>query len=49
MTPHLSQVFIDLYLPDSKRFRKTLQLWGPVNPDESSFKFYGTKVRDRTL
>ena len=39
------QVFVDLYLPASKRFRKTLQLWGPVNVAESSYKFYGTKVR----
>ncbi|KAI1794533.1 chord-domain-containing protein [Ganoderma leucocontextum] len=39
-----TEVFIDLYLPDSKRFRKTLRLWGPVHVDESSFKFYGTKL-----
>ncbi|KAI0709446.1 chord-domain-containing protein [Earliella scabrosa] len=39
-----SEVFVDLYLPASKRFRKTLQLWGPVNVAESSYKFYGTKV-----
>ncbi|RDX56576.1 chord-domain-containing protein [Lentinus brumalis] len=39
-----NQVHLDLYLPDSKRFRKTLQLWGPVNVEESSYKFYGTKV-----
>ncbi|TBU45742.1 chord-domain-containing protein [Dichomitus squalens] len=39
-----TEVFLDIYLPDSKRFRKTLQLWGPVDVDASSFKFYGTKV-----
>ncbi|KAI0807398.1 chord-domain-containing protein [Fomes fomentarius] len=39
-----NEVFLDLYLPASKRFRKTLQLWGPVNAAESSYKFYGTKV-----
>ncbi|KAI0724052.1 chord-domain-containing protein [Cerioporus squamosus] len=42
-----TQVHLDLYLPDSKRFRKTLQLWGPVNVGESSYKFYGTKVELR--
>ncbi|KAI0748309.1 chord-domain-containing protein [Daedaleopsis nitida] len=39
-----NEVHIDLYLPASKRFRKTLQLWGPVNAAESSYKFYGTKL-----
>ncbi|KAI0780750.1 chord-domain-containing protein [Trametes elegans] len=42
-----NQVFLDLYLPAKKRFRKTLNLWGPVNPEESSYKFYGTKVELR--
>ncbi|KAI9065098.1 chord-domain-containing protein [Trametes sanguinea] len=39
-----NQVFLDLYLPGKKRFRKTLNLWGPVNPEESSYKFFGTKL-----
>ncbi|KAL7283540.1 hypothetical protein ACG7TL_002974 [Trametes sanguinea] len=39
-----NQIFLDLYLPGKKRFRKTLNLWGPVNPEESSFKFFGTKL-----
>ncbi|KAI8998475.1 chord-domain-containing protein [Trametes punicea] len=39
-----NQVFLDLYLPNKKRFRRVLNLWGPVNPEESSYKFYGTKV-----
>ncbi|KAH9945969.1 chord-domain-containing protein [Epithele typhae] len=38
------EVHIDLYLPDNKRFRKTLQLWGPVDVEASSFKFFGTKL-----
>ncbi|KAI0362313.1 chord-domain-containing protein [Trametes cingulata] len=42
-----NQVFLDLYLPAKKRFRKTLNLWGPVNPEESSFKFFGTKLELR--
>ena len=41
----ITQVFLDLHLPDLKRFRKTLQLWGPIDASASSFKFYGTKVR----
>ncbi|KAH9857064.1 chord-domain-containing protein [Lenzites betulinus] len=41
------QVFLDLYLPAKKRFRKTLNLWAPVNPEESSYKFYGTKLELR--
>ncbi|CDO72884.1 hypothetical protein BN946_scf185002.g69 [Trametes cinnabarina] len=39
-----NQVHLDLYLPGKKRFCKTLNLWGPINPEESSYKFYGTKV-----
>ncbi|KAI0673042.1 chord-domain-containing protein [Trametes maxima] len=41
------QIFLDLFLPDKKRFRKTLNLWGPVNVEESSYKFYGTKLELR--
>ncbi|KAI0664575.1 chord-domain-containing protein [Cubamyces menziesii] len=39
-----NEVFLDLYLPGKKRFRKTLSLWGPVKPEESSYKFFGTKL-----
>ncbi|EIW60059.1 chord-domain-containing protein [Trametes versicolor FP-101664 SS1] len=42
-----NQVFLDLYLPAKKRFRKTLNLWGPINPEESSYKFFGTKLELR--
>ncbi|KAG8797719.1 hypothetical protein FRC18_008896 [Serendipita sp. 400] len=38
------RVHLDLYLPDSKRCKRTLELYGPVNPTESSYTFYGTKV-----
>ncbi|TCD66684.1 hypothetical protein EIP91_001038 [Steccherinum ochraceum] len=34
----------DLYLPASKRFRKTVELFGPIDPTTSSFKYFGTKV-----
>lgn len=45
-THHLDfrQVLLDLYLPDSKRFKRELQLFGPVDPAASTYKFYGTKV-----
>ncbi|KAG8816520.1 hypothetical protein FRC19_011983, partial [Serendipita sp. 401] len=38
------RVHLDLYLPNSKRCKRTLELYGPVNPTESSYTFYGTKV-----
>ena len=39
------RVHLDLFLPESKRFKRTLELYGPVKPEASSYKFYGTKVR----
>ncbi|KAF7311544.1 hypothetical protein MKEN_01056800 [Mycena kentingensis (nom. inval.)] len=39
-----SQVSIDLFMPGSKRFLKTVDLFGPIDPSASSFKFFGTKV-----
>lgn len=39
-----SQISLDLYLPESKRFRKTILLFGPVEAAASTFKYYGTKV-----
>ncbi|KAG1748980.1 chord-domain-containing protein [Suillus paluster] len=39
-----NQIHVDLYLPGSKRFRRTIILFGPVDPDGSSYKFYNTKV-----
>ncbi|KAG2149376.1 chord-domain-containing protein, partial [Suillus clintonianus] len=39
-----NQIHFDLYLPGSKRFRRTIVLFGPVDPDASSAKFYNTKV-----
>jgi len=39
-----SQIHFDLFLPNSKRFKKTITLFGPVDPEVSSHKFYGTKV-----
>lgn len=38
------QILFDLHLPGSKRFRKFLQLYGPVDPEASTYKYYGTKV-----
>lgn len=39
-----TQVHFDLYLPAQKRFKRTIQLFGPVNPETSSYKFFGSKV-----
>ncbi|KAJ7168211.1 HSP20-like chaperone [Mycena crocata] len=39
-----TRISFDLYLPGSKRFTKTVELFGPIDPDASSFTFFGTKV-----
>jgi len=38
------QIHIDLYLAGSKRFHRVLNLFGPIDPNSSSYKVYGTKV-----
>jgi len=44
VTVEETQVHFDLYLPAQKRFKRTIQLFGPVEPERSSYKFFGTKV-----
>ncbi|KAH7889836.1 chord-domain-containing protein [Phlebopus sp. FC_14] len=44
VTVEKTQVHFDLYLPAQKRFKRTIELFGPVEPEASSHKFYGTKV-----
>ncbi|TFK55178.1 chord-domain-containing protein [Heliocybe sulcata] len=39
-----TQIHIDIYLPQSKRFRKSIELFGPIDPQASTYKVYGTKV-----
>ncbi|KII88667.1 hypothetical protein PLICRDRAFT_41870 [Plicaturopsis crispa FD-325 SS-3] len=39
-----THVHFNLYLPGSKRFKRTLELFGPVDSAASSFKYFGTKV-----
>ncbi|KAI0341755.1 chord-domain-containing protein [Trametopsis cervina] len=39
-----NEISLDLYLPGSKRFLKTVELFGPIDPEASSYKYYGTKV-----
>ncbi|KAJ7445703.1 HSP20-like chaperone [Mycena galericulata] len=39
-----TQISFDLYLPGSKRFAKTVDLFGPIDPGDSSVTFFGTKV-----
>ncbi|KAF9483858.1 chord-domain-containing protein [Pholiota conissans] len=38
------RVIVDLFLPNQKRFSRTLDLFGPIEPENSTFKFFGTKV-----
>ncbi|KAJ7582645.1 HSP20-like chaperone [Mycena floridula] len=38
------QVGLDLYLPGSKRFVRTLDLFGPIDANASSYQIFGTKV-----
>lgn len=38
------QVSVDLALPGSKRFVRTLNLFGPIEPLSSTYQFFGTKV-----
>ncbi|KAF8516925.1 chord-domain-containing protein [Hysterangium stoloniferum] len=39
-----SKVHLDLVMPASKRFKRTLDLYGPITPDASKYTFFGTKV-----
>ncbi|KAF9262169.1 chord-domain-containing protein [Marasmius fiardii PR-910] len=39
-----NQVSVDLRLPGSKRFVKTIELFGPIDPLASTSQFFGTKV-----
>nr|GAT59638.1 predicted protein [Mycena chlorophos] len=39
-----NSISVDLYMPGSKRFLKTVELFGPIDPDASSFTYFGTKV-----
>ena len=35
---------VDLPLPGSKRFKKSFDLFGPIDPEKSSYRILGTKV-----
>ncbi|ESK92863.1 cord and cs domain protein [Moniliophthora roreri MCA 2997] len=39
-----NRVTVDLRLPDHKRFVKTIELFGPIDPAASAYHFFGTKV-----
>ncbi|TFY70522.1 hypothetical protein EVG20_g2471 [Dentipellis fragilis] len=39
-----NQIHIDILLPGPKRFRRSLQLFGPIDATTSTYKYYGTKV-----
>ncbi len=43
------QVILDLYLPDQKRFSRTINLFGNVDANNSTFQFFGTKVSHRQI
>ncbi|WWC60314.1 uncharacterized protein I303_102885 [Kwoniella dejecticola CBS 10117] len=38
------QLHLDLFLPANKRVTKTISLYGPINPENSTFRILGTKV-----
>jgi hypothetical protein len=38
------RVTLDFFLPDNKRFSRTLVLFGAIDPSSSSYQFFGTKV-----
>lgn len=38
------QISLDILLPGPKRFKKELELFGPIDPSQSSFHYFGTKV-----
>ncbi|KAG6832678.1 hypothetical protein H0H92_012250 [Tricholoma furcatifolium] len=38
------QVKFTIYLPGPKKFTRTLDLFGPIDPKQSSFQVFGTKV-----
>ncbi|KAF8894476.1 hypothetical protein BD779DRAFT_1501314 [Infundibulicybe gibba] len=39
-----TKIVLDLFLPGEKRFSRTLDLFGPIDPTNSSFKITNTKV-----
>ncbi|KIJ17265.1 hypothetical protein PAXINDRAFT_175795, partial [Paxillus involutus ATCC 200175] len=39
-----TQVHLDLCLPAQRRFKRTIPLYGPVEPHRSTYKFYGSRV-----
>jgi len=42
-----SRVKLDLYLPGNRRFTKTIDLFGSIDPNSSTFQYFGTKVELR--
>ncbi|TFY80718.1 hypothetical protein EWM64_g3294 [Hericium alpestre] len=39
-----NQVHLDVVLPGAKRFKRSLDLFGPIVASTSTFKYYGTKI-----
>jgi len=39
-----SKIHFDLLMPGNKRFRRTVELYGPIDPSASKYTFFGTKV-----
>lgn len=35
---------LDLYLPNNKRVERTIALYGPIDPEECTYRILGTKV-----
>jgi len=40
----VSTVKLNLYLPGNKRFTKTIDLFASIDPNNSTFQYFGTKV-----
>ncbi|KAJ3564279.1 hypothetical protein NP233_g8399 [Leucocoprinus birnbaumii] len=38
------QVTLDIFLPGLKRFSRVLNLFGPINPEQSTFRYFNTKI-----
>ncbi|KAF9001893.1 HSP20-like chaperone [Cyathus striatus] len=43
------EVSLDLYLPGDRQFTRTLNLFGPIDPQQSTFQIFGTKVVELQL
>lgn len=43
------RIVFDILMPSNRRFQKTLELYGPVDPEASSYQFFNTKVEIKLI